>query len=146
VRNIASSVCFVVLCLISACSSSHQSLGTQTSTVPARVDTLSCVSGVSASAAKRPPGIAGTLRMVGGPAPGINRSVAGTVTITSLSGSHCDLRVVAGGSFEATVPVGRYRITGHSPAFGYGKYECSGGTVRVTSAGETVSTVVCPVR
>jgi hypothetical protein len=94
---------------------------------------------------QRPPGIHGTLRMVGGPPPGLNRAVAGTVTITSSTGSHCNLPVVAGGSFEATLPVGSYRVTGHSPLFGGGKYECSGGAVRVTSAGESAVAVVCPV-
>lgn len=107
---------------------------------------LACVSGISGGAAGRPPGITGTLRMIGGVNLGVNHPVAGTVTITSATGSRCDLPVVAGGSFEVTLPVGRYTVTGHSRDFGDGKYECSGGAVSVTSAGETAVTVACPVR
>jgi len=84
--------------------------------------------------------------MVGGVDAGVNSPVAGTVTITSATGSQCDLPVVAGGSFDVTLPVGRYTVTGHSPTFGDGKYSCSGGAVSVTSAGETAVTVACAVR
>ena len=106
-----------------------------------------CVLGVSGSAAQRPTGISGTLRMIGGPPPGINRAVAGTVTITSVSGSQCSVEIGASGSFDVMVPVGRYTVTGRSPRFGNGNYECSAGrTISVTSAGSTSVTVVCPVR
>jgi hypothetical protein len=127
-------------CVLVACSAARPA------NMAARLTTLSCSSAVSGRAAKRPPGIYGTLRMVGGVNLGVNHPVAGTVTITSATGSRCDLPVVAGGSFEVTLPVGRYTVTGHSPDFGDGKYECSGGAVSVTSAGESAVTVACPVR
>jgi hypothetical protein len=112
---------------------------------------LSCVSGISGGAAERPPGIAGTLRMIGGPPPGISQPVAGTVSIESATGSGCDISVSAAGSFDVAVPVGRYTVTGHSPSFGDGQYLCSvAGPVDVTSTGLGAQpvevTVNCPVR
>jgi hypothetical protein len=108
-------------------------------TTPSSVARSACISDVSS-------GISGTLRMVGGPPPGMNRAVPGTVTITSESGSRCDVPVVRG-SFAVAVPVGSYTATGRSPDFGDGKYECSAdGPVAVTNAGPATVKVVCPVR
>ncbi len=104
----------------------------------------SCLTTISGGSAARTPGISGTLRMVGGPPPGMDRPVAGAVTVTSAT-TECGLDVGADGSFELTVPVGTYTVTGRSPSFGGSRYECSGGTVKVTSAGETPVTVVCAV-
>ena len=143
-----------LVCVLAACSSPHHSSGGTTTTTtrpavsapaPRGVATLSCPSGVSGGAAERPPGMYGTLRMIGGPAPGVSRPVAGTITIADATGRHCDLPVLATGSFDVMLPVGKYRVSGHSPDFGDGKYECSGGVVTVTSARETAVTVVCPV-
>ena len=84
--------------------------------------------------------------MVGGPAPGENRAVPGTVTITSASGARCDVPAVHG-SFAVSVPAGSYTVTGHSPSFGDGQYECfADGPVAVSSARAVSVTVVCPVR
>jgi hypothetical protein len=111
---------------------------------------LACVSGISGGAAERPPGITGTLRMIGGPA-GNNRPVAGTVSITSATGSGCDIAVSDSGAFDVAVPVGHYTVTGHSPSFGDGQYLCSAdGPVNVTNTGlgnlPVTITVNCPVR
>ena len=112
---------------------------------------LTCVTRISGGAGERPPGITGTLRMIGGPAPGNNRSVAGTVSITSATGSGCDIAVSDSGVFDVAVPVGRYTVTGHSPSFGDGQYLCSAdGPVNVTNTGlgnlPVMITVNCPVR
>jgi hypothetical protein len=108
---------------------------------------LTCVSGISGGAAERPPGITGTLRMIGGPA-GNNRPVAGTVSITSATGSGCDIAVSDSGAFDVAVPVGHYTVTGHSPSFGDGQYLCSAdGPVNVTNTGlgnlPVTITVIC---
>jgi hypothetical protein len=144
---------FLVVCLLSACSSSHHSseptpLAHQlpTTTAPHNVAAAPCLSAVSGGAVQRPPGMYGTLRMVGGPAPGIDRQVAGTITIQSSS-LVCRVAINAGYSFNVMVPPGRYDVTGRSPAFGFGKYDCTaGGPINVTNAGPVDVEIVCPVR
>jgi hypothetical protein len=146
----------VVVALLAGCdaTSRRSSLPSPTPVAPPASTSgtkLDCLVAVSGGAEERPTGIAGTLRMIGGPPPGMNRSVAGTVTIESPSGATCDVSVVAGGSFAVSVPPGRYAVTGHSPNFGSGKYLCSSArqvnVARAHPRSNPVSiTVVCPIR
>jgi hypothetical protein len=91
--------------------------------------------------------------MVGGPAPGINKPVAGTVVATSTTGRRCKVAVGPDGTFTMHVVPGTYTFTGESPSFGGGKYRCTNGApVKLTdrptnSQGPSPQvTVVCPVR
>jgi hypothetical protein len=142
--------------LVGACSgTSRHSLRepptspTSRSTSPTTVPLNVCLTGVSGGALERPSGIAGTLRVVGGPPPGINRPVAGTVRVVSSSGVGCDVSVGPAGFFDVTLPTGRYTVTGYSPSFGNGKGLCSAGrsvNVGLASVGNNpvVINVFCP--
>jgi hypothetical protein len=100
---------------------------TNAPTGPSPTTPLTCLIAVSGGAAERPPGITGTLRLVGGPAPGVNRPSAGTISIVSTTGQGCDVSASRVGSFAVSVPPGRYTVTGHTPNFGHGQYLCSAG-------------------
>ena len=66
--------------------------------------------------------IAGTLREVGGPAPGLDRAIPGTITAEG------DTTAVATttntGDFSVDVPVGTYAVTGTSPLVNDGREKC----------------------
>ena len=71
--------------------------------------------------------------MVGGPFPGEDRAVSGNVTATDSSGQRFSA-MARDGNFALELPPGVYNAVGHSPDFGYGKYDCSaGGPVIVLS-------------
>jgi hypothetical protein len=101
--------------------------------------------------------VTGTLRMVGGPFPGEDRAVSGNVTATDSSGQRFSA-VARDGNFAMELPAGVYNIVGHSPDFGYGKYDCpAGGPVAVangpvteadvpTTKPKAVIQLTCPVR
>ncbi len=142
-KRLASAVAIVAA--LGACSSSHHSSASTTTTRPDQRATTSSSFVASACVSDVSSGISGTLRLIGGPPPGINRAVPGTVTVTSASGSRCDVPIVRG-SFAVAVPVGTYTVTGHSPSFGDDTGKCSaGGHVVVTNARTVAVTVVCPV-
>ncbi len=91
-----------------------------------RIASPSACSAVSGGARERPFGyVAGTLRMVGGPPPGLDRPVAGSVVAVAASGARCSAAVGADGSFGMQLEPNLYTFTGHSPTFGNGKYDCS---------------------
>ncbi|HEY5013132.1 MAG TPA: hypothetical protein VIK61_10565 [Acidimicrobiia bacterium] len=90
--------------------------------------------------------ISGTLREVGGPAPGRDLTVAGTVRGEGTQGSW-EARTTPGGDFSIDVPVGTYRVTGSSPVFLNDLRDaCGGGTAVVTRGHTTSVQVICPVR
>jgi len=97
-----------------------------------------------------------TLHMVGGPPPGTDEPVAGTVTARERGGLGVATTTSVGpdGRFAMRLTDGIYEVTGYSPRFGDGKYPCTpGGPVTITTRPvnmvppyvETV-TVTCPVR
>ena len=60
--------------------------------------------------------ISGQLRGAGGAPPGTNTPFPGTIDITG-DGVDRQVPVGADGAYSTTVPVGAYRIVGHSPNF-----------------------------
>jgi hypothetical protein len=90
--------------------------------------------------------------MVGGPYPGINKPVAGTVVATRTTGLRCEVGVGPDGTFTMHVVSGTYTFTGHSPSFGGGKGLCTNGApVKLTDRPTNSRgfppriTVICPV-
>jgi hypothetical protein len=110
--------------------------------------------------------IAGTLREVGGPAPGLNRTIPGDFVIES--GSEGDANVYcsrnfdppsrrcfppitgatnAGGTFTVDVPVGRYTVSGTSPKVQFGTARCHASSPVVVTRGHTTRVdIVCQIR
>ncbi|HWL41913.1 MAG TPA: hypothetical protein VNQ73_03135 [Ilumatobacter sp.] len=91
--------------------------------------------------------VAGSLALVGGPAPGVSQPVAGTVSLRQQlppngTGTpwlaNADLTTGTDGTFEFVVPVGTYEAWGMSPSYGAGICTGAGESVTV-SAGETVT-------
>jgi hypothetical protein len=89
--------------------------------------------------------IAGTLMVIGGPAPGLHRPVSGVVTLIGSAGRAINVTVGPKGTFKLQVPEGSYSLSGHSPQFGDGYYLCSGGTIQVRTTSPVPAQVVCPV-
>jgi hypothetical protein len=78
-----------------------------------------CASGSSGGDASGQPvkatvAMVGTFRIQGGPAPGINRPLSGTITIHagSATGKVVDTVTATSGHFHATVAPGRYVLVG----------------------------------
>jgi hypothetical protein len=91
--------------------------------------------------------IEGTMREVGGPPPGIDTRVAGSLTATAPDGNHVTASVDAAGRFSLQLPPGKYHVVGHSPQYGDGTYDCeSGGPITVTAHTVTHIELVCPIR
>ena len=93
-----------------------------------------CTSGASSDARSRatPPAtgndaqpveVSGDFLRSGGPAPGKDVPLSGTVVLES---SHTTLRVTVGssGHFQVKVPPGRYQVTGTSPHMNGGQAQC----------------------
>ncbi len=66
----------------------------------------------------------GSLREVGGPPPGLDRGVAGTITVTGPDGRATAVTADGRGRYSATLAPGRYEAVGHSPSYGGGAYDC----------------------
>jgi hypothetical protein len=66
-----------------------------------------------------------TLRMVGGPPPGFDKPVAGTVIATDPGGRRCTTAVGPSGELTMTLAPNSYSLTGYSPSYGDGTYPCS---------------------
>ena len=91
--------------------------------------------------------IVGTLSEVGGPAPGLARTLAGVVRVKGAPQTGWEGQTTPAGAFSVDVPVGTYRITGSSPTYLVGLTgACGGGTVVVTRGHTTHVDVICPVR
>ena len=91
--------------------------------------------------------IIGTLRLVGGPAPGVDRSVPGDITVTSTGADDtvsAQSMTDANGHFFVGVPPGRYLLTGTSPQYYTGA--CQGGTVTVRAGARLTRDVLCEMR
>jgi hypothetical protein len=79
--------------------------------------------------------ISGRLLAVGGPAPGTARPLPGTVTLeNTATHSTTLLRVGQDGRYTTSVGAGTYKIVGHSPLYGSGKYECKSPKTVTTAA------------
>jgi hypothetical protein len=88
--------------------------------------------------------VAGTVRMKGGPAPGIDTVVAGEVVATDGRGRSWRAEATTDG-FTLELPVGSYRLTATSPAVG--DVACrTDSPVVVESDLTTGADVVCPIR
>jgi hypothetical protein len=126
-------VCIAALAMFAAaCSSSHHSSSPSPSTTPrtsappssTNAVPASACSLVSGGAAARPAGyITGQLREVGGPSGGA-RPVSGRVVAVETSKARCQVAVGPGGSFAMQLVPGTYTLTGRSPSYGDGTYEC----------------------
>jgi hypothetical protein len=94
--------------------------------------------------------VTGHLKVVGGPAPGAARPGNGTVTLTTADGESTTVQTDADGRFGVAVSTGpgRYTLTGHSPQFGDGAYECRAtGPVVVSRSTRTVhADVFCQMK
>jgi hypothetical protein len=89
--------------------------------------------------------IAGSLREVGGPSPGLNRPISGFVRIFNAT-SGWDGPTEGDGNFRVDLPAGTYTATGTSPAVGAGQYPCAaGGSVVVTPGRTTSVKVICSI-
>jgi hypothetical protein len=85
--------------------------------------------------------VTGTLRVEGGPAPGINHGVVGTVHVDGLSGSWAGT-TTSDGTFTATVNAGTYKLTGSADG---GAMNCGGGSAVVTAGRTTRADVICNI-
>jgi hypothetical protein len=80
--------------------------------------------------------LAATVREVGGPPPGINRLVAGTIELTDRSGGKHNAYSVTG-RISIDISVGRYRVVATSPLVNSNGSPCSGPTVLTIREGST---------
>ena len=85
---------------------------------------------------------------VGGPAPGSAVPLPGRVEAREANGNVFSVMVGRHGRFRLSLPLGTYRITGHSPRIQDGKMLCSAAKrVHVTNANAAAGIqVVCSIR
>lgn len=89
--------------------------------------------------------VKGVFEMVGGP-PGAGPDlVPGTVTLSGPGGT-VNVEVGSSGHFAIRLPVGRYRIEGHSPIYESGQGPCNGGDVHIRIGHMTRVDVRCQMR
>jgi hypothetical protein len=102
---------------------------------------------ISCSASARDTGtLTGHLRMVGGPPPGIDRPVPGTVTISDGSTTR-QQPVSDDGAYAVDLPPGNYTVVGHSPAAGDNEPACPAASVAtITSHMTTTADAICSIR
>ena len=87
------------------------------------------------------------MRERGGPPPGLDKLVDGTLIATAANGRQFGATIGPGGGFSMHLPAGTYTVVGHSPAFGSGKYDCDAGRpVTVDLGGVTYIQLTCAVR
>jgi hypothetical protein len=90
--------------------------------------------------------ITGNLEAVGGLPPGSPRPLPGNIVATRLVHSYT-APVGSGGRYSVTVPPGPYTLTGRSPLYGGGSYECQAGDPVTVLSGATVTVnVYCQER
>lgn len=91
--------------------------------------------------------VEGTMRERGGPPPGLDKLVDGTLIATDANGRQFRATIGPGGGFSMSLPAGTYTVVGHSPEFGSGKYDCGAdGPVTVDLGAVTYIQLTCPVR
>jgi hypothetical protein len=89
--------------------------------------------------------ITGTLREVGGPAPGLDRSIGGSIRITGSS-ANWEGTTTGSGGFSVDLPVGRYSVTGGSSFINDGRSQCfAAGPVVVARGRTTTADVICSI-
>jgi hypothetical protein len=102
------------------------------------VGTLIAVSTIGASKSQYHSSIKGQLLLSGGPSTSaVSRPSGGQVTARNASGQSFVTSVPSSGSFVLQLPAGRYSLTGSSPQFGGGQYECFGHVKINVSKGKT---------
>jgi len=86
--------------------------------------------------------VVGTVREIGGPGPGLNIQIPGTVTATSSTGTRWLATTTATQPFWLSLPAGTYRFTGRSP----GQTDClPQAPVAVTDGRTTQVEVQCGI-
>lgn len=91
--------------------------------------------------------IEGTMREVGGPPPGIDKRLPGSLTASRTDGKPVTAAVDGAGRFSLSLAPGKYHVVGHSPQYGDGTYDCeAGGPVTVTAHTVTHIELVCSIR
>jgi hypothetical protein len=89
--------------------------------------------------------IAATLREIGGPSPGLDRGVRGTIRVKGVDGTW--VRATdAGGRISIDVPAATYTVTGASPQYLDGGYDCGSDPITAVRGRTTNVVVVCPIR
>jgi hypothetical protein len=91
--------------------------------------------------------ITGSVRAIGGPPPGVNIAITGTVTAVDASGRRWLAPTSGARDFSLSVPAGSYRISGTGVGSNGGRYTCGPAAtpVIVDSGGTTPVAVVCPM-
>ena len=89
--------------------------------------------------------VSGTLAQVGGPAGNPPRYPDGTITLTSGTGA-VSTAAAHHGRFSVRVAAGRYTVTGRTPSFGDGTYECRAGQPLVVDSDVSGVQVLCQMR
>ena len=85
--------------------------------------------------------VTGSLHVVGGPYPGIDRGVQGTVRLTGANGHHRSVTTDAQGTFAVALPAGRYTVRG-GPSW---RPNCPGNPVTVTAGTVVHARVQCDI-
>jgi hypothetical protein len=80
--------------------------------------------------------VTGQLEGVGGPAGAPVQHWAGTIAVQGPV--HVDVATDAHGRFHLRLPPGRYRVTGQSPQYGDGRYQCQARHSLLVVKGATV--------
>jgi hypothetical protein len=89
--------------------------------------------------------ITGSLREVGGPAPGLDRAIGGVIRVTRSS-NVWEGSTTGAGAFSVDLPVGTYTVTGTSPVILDGGV-CSAGRPVVVARGRTTTVdVICSIK
>ena len=146
--------------VVGACSSPHHAAAPTATSGPTatRPTTSVPAPGVAASACRAPRDgrvaqLSGNLRMVGGLDPGRPQPVAGTVLAVRSSGEQCGANAARDGSFAMQLLPGTYTLTGRSPSFNDGKYECDAPHAVIVDERPMTSQgpppfvdVICPMR
>jgi hypothetical protein len=83
---------------------------------------LAVVAGCSSSTAKG--AISGRLMAVGGPVGNADHPLPGTVVLTNPDRRSTMVEIGDDGTFDVHVAAGSYSLSGNSPLFGDGMYEC----------------------
>lgn len=88
----------------------------------------------------------GALREVGGPAPGINHGIRGTIRIAGGAGQTQEVSTSSTGAFEVELSAGAYLVTGRSPEINDGKSDCRAASKVVVKRDRTVRVdVICDI-
>jgi hypothetical protein len=111
------------------------------------VGAVTAVLAVNASKVEYRSSIRGQLLLTGGPGPGERFPSEGEVIAINASQESFRSSVSSNGEFLLHLPVGRYTLTGSSPQFGGGRYECFGRQkVRVLKDSVAHQNVSCAMR